>query len=302
MENHRDLDEEVGIFEKRNQLSNLEYDMCRGQMILKFIRKEISHLHDLSVLDLGCGEGGITITLSQACKQIVAMDILPYRIRLTDTRMKNKGIANTFVVRSDGAHLPFRDNSFNLVVVNGVLEWIPTSHAQNPQKTQFNALREVRRVLTNGGFLYLAIENRYFLSFFFGAVDQHSRLRFVTILPRKIATFYSTILKKRPYKTYLYSYWGLIHLLKNAGFSQTSFYVPFPEYRFPALVISIFDRKGLLNAIKAKPGKLGKLATKLILSARLTRLLIHHFIVIAKAMKTPTQTRNVQDPNGVRRK
>ena len=279
----------VGISIKK-RFSNLEYEMYRGKMILKFIKKKIDNLHDLSTLDLGCGGGGITITLSQACKKIVAMDINAHRVKVTNTRIKNKNITNTFVVRSDGAHLPFRDNFFSLVIVNGVLEWIPTSHTQNPQKTQFNALAEVTRVLENGGFLYLGIENRYFLSFFFGAVDQHSQLRFVTLLPRKIANFYSMILKKRPYKTYLYSYWGLIRLLKNAGFPYISFYVPFPDYRFPALVVSISDRRGLLSAVKAKRGKLGKLAIKIIVSAGLTRLLIHNFVVIAVAMKTPTQT------------
>lgn len=250
-------------------------------MMLKFVKEKISIPSGFSMLDLGCGPGGITMIFSRICEKIVAMDISPDRIKLTNTHIKNENIANAFAVRSDGANLPFKDNAFNLVIVNGVLEYIPILHAQNPQKMHSKALSEVKRVLKNGGFLYLGIENRYFFSYLLGKMD-HSKLRFAAVLPRKIANFYSKLLKKRLYKTYIYSYWRLIHLLYDAGFSSMSFYVPFPTYRIPALVAGILDKKELLDAIKAKQGKLGKTVTKFVVLTGLTKLFIHDFIVIAR--------------------
>ena len=76
------------------------------------------------------------------------------------------------IVRGNASQLPFPDDFFDLVVCNGVLEWIGViNDTVEPREAQIAFLQEVKRVLSRRGCLYVGIENRFGLPFFLGALD-----------------------------------------------------------------------------------------------------------------------------------
>lgn len=98
---------------------------------------------DSSVLDLGCGRGGVVELFWRHVKVAVGVD--PDSPSLSEHRA-----AGMPLIRGVGETLPFVDESFDLVVSVWVLE-----HLKDPVST----LREVRRVLRPGGHLVFVTPN-----------------------------------------------------------------------------------------------------------------------------------------------
>lgn len=88
------------------------------------------------ILDVGCGTG---LILRHLPKGSVGLDINPRNI----PRAK-KHAPHTEVVLGDAERLPFKDNSFPMVICTDVLEHFPDPH---------KPLKEIFRVLAPGGFL-----------------------------------------------------------------------------------------------------------------------------------------------------
>ena len=97
---------------------------------------------------------------------------------------------------SDG-HLPFDDNTFDVVISNHVIEHIPN------QKLH---IYEIYRVLKDKGILYLATPNKFWI------VDPHYRLPFISWLPRKFSKVY---LKNKKWDIFPLSFSMLKRLTKN---------------------------------------------------------------------------------------
>jgi SAM-dependent methyltransferase/Ser/Thr protein kinase RdoA (MazF antagonist) len=158
----------------------------------------------------------------------------------------------TLIAAGDGRFLPFRDGTFDLVTLSGVLEWIPDDEraweggktkmgrvarmlwsqfgASNPRRTQIEFLREIRRILRPRGQLFVAIENRLGFEYFVGMPDHHSGLRFNSLLPRIVANLYSIARARKPYRTYTYSIPGFTRLFRAAGYADEEFYGLTPGY------------------------------------------------------------------------
>jgi SAM-dependent methyltransferase len=99
------------------------------------------------VLDAGCGGGGTALSLAEESAFAVGLD-LEARFAGSGTRLAaEKGIANAAFVQGDGAQLPFRDATFDLVFSHSVIEHVTTAPGY---------LRECHRVLRAGGVLYLS--------------------------------------------------------------------------------------------------------------------------------------------------
>ena len=99
-------------------------------------------------------------------------------------------IENVRVVRAAFPDLPFADGSVDLVVFNGVLEWLPSRQpSEPPAEVQRASLRKAFRLLKPGGHVYVGIENRWCYEYFLGAKDPHIGVPWVTILPRWIANW-----------------------------------------------------------------------------------------------------------------
>ena len=198
---------------------------------------------DSKVLDLGSGWGATAIALSRVVSKVVALDATYENLRFIDIRCQQENITNVVPVNADVVHyarLPLPDNYFDLVVMVGVLEWMGDAQPEEDAvETQKSVLGKVRRTLKPSGKLYLAIENRFGFTYFLGKPDEHTNLRFVTLLPRWLADIYSRIVRKKPYRTYTHSRNGLRHLLRECGFSKMEFYSPISYYINPRYYVSL---------------------------------------------------------------
>jgi len=96
------------------------------------------------LLDIGCGDGFFSkrLALQTSDSNLVGCDI----------RMSVKGKFNIPLVICDAQHLPFRDKSFNKIIMIEVLE-----HLFNGK----SACDEVSRVLATYGRAYIATPNSY---------------------------------------------------------------------------------------------------------------------------------------------
>jgi len=192
------------------------------------------------VLDVGAGSGVLSQALSYNYAHVVALEPVLERIEFMKTRFQQEQRNNITLVRGDLLNLPFPESSFDLVVMSGVLEWVPlTDKNANPKDVQMVALKNAFRVLKPGGILYLGIENRMLMQYFFGKKDPHGGLPFVTILPRVLADIYSKIKTGEPYRNYIYSSNGYEKLLRACGFSRVKIYGAFPSYNDPRDIVPL---------------------------------------------------------------
>jgi len=206
-----------------------EYILDRNRANFHFL---LSLDENSCILDAGAGWGTISFSLARFYKRVFAFDIVKQRVKFIDMQRRDLGVNNLIPAIGHTNHLPFRDNYFDLVILNGVLEWIPyLDKKKNPYIQQLTALKELRRVLKKGGKIYIGIENRWAFINFLGFKDTHSGLRFAPVLPRVIADIYSKIVKGEPFVEYTYTIFELKKILKKAGFKGIEFYAPLPTYR-----------------------------------------------------------------------
>ena len=93
------------------------------------------------LLEVGCGMGSDLLQFARGGALCTGVDLTPRSIEISRHRFSLYGERGDFVL-SDGEHLPFADESFDVVYSNGVLHHTPDTAG---------AIREVHRVLRPGG-------------------------------------------------------------------------------------------------------------------------------------------------------
>lgn len=236
---------------------------------IDWIFHKVSFTNNHRFLDIGSGLGMIVFLASKMYKEVYSLENILERIIFQNEVIKNKKIENIFLFRADGLRLPFKDDYFDFISINGVLEWIGLNDIfKNPKYIQIQFLKEVRRVLKPNGNLYIGIENRVAPKYFRGAMD-HSGYAYTSIMPRFLANLYMKVVKKPAqhyttssktktklynYSTYTYSYIGYQRLLKKAGYPIVEIYYTSPDYNAPELSFNLntadFYLKYRRNSIK----------------------------------------------------
>ncbi len=217
-----------------------------SEMILNLDRANWHWLIDLPpasrVLDLGAGTGTNSHALARYYREVVAVEPVLERVEFMRHRFTQERLDNVKIIRTSLWDLPFPGATFDLVVMNGVLEWVATGVPGDPGALQRAALDNVFRLLRPGGYFYLGIENRLSLGSFVGYPDPHCGVPWVTILPRAVADWYARR-HGQPggYRQYLYSAGGYRRLLESAGFSEIEIYLALPSYNHPRFLLPLED-------------------------------------------------------------
>ena len=284
------------VYESEKGMSLAQSGIERGFQMVRFLEREIGSLEEKTVLDVGCGLGGITLALADRCQMVVGMDHdIPNRLAVFRKRLKERRCQNIALIAADCRNLPFHPKTFDLIIMNGVLEWLGESNGScAPTEIQSAVLKSIHHLLKDDGMLYLAIENRYYPAN--AIIDPHARLPLVAFLPRPLASVISRLLSKKQYRTYIYSYWGLQRLLARAGFGHQEFFVPLTNYYYPYELVSIEDRREVIAMLEKFPegimtpeyivqvrGRYGYFKWKylhLVTRLGLLKLLCHSFIVL----------------------
>lgn len=102
------------------------------------------------VLDIGCNEGLLLSSIGTRSKNAIGIDI---RSGCFEKRYKSHNIK---FINANAEQLPFKDEAFDVVIMSDVLE-----HIINPK----NAIKEIDRVLSKGGFFLLTVPNKGALDF-----------------------------------------------------------------------------------------------------------------------------------------
>jgi len=122
-------------FEKLHHLLRLvDFDGYRGR----------------SVLEVGCGAGVDLARFAKGGAEVTGVDLAPSAIELARANFSQQGLRGRFEV-ADGEHLPFPDNSFDLVYAHGVVQY-----TANPRQL----VEECRRVVKPGGEAVFQVYNR----------------------------------------------------------------------------------------------------------------------------------------------
>jgi ArsR family transcriptional regulator len=93
-------------------------------------------------VDLGIGDGLLTLMLSEVAHSVTAVDISTQMLAQLKVRAAQRGINNVTTVEADIEDLPLSDSSFDVAVLSQALH-----HAKSPRQ----ALVEARRILIPGG-------------------------------------------------------------------------------------------------------------------------------------------------------
>jgi ubiquinone/menaquinone biosynthesis C-methylase UbiE len=135
---------------------------------------------DLVVLDLGCGIGRVAQFVAPHCKVLLAADISPRMLEIARERLAAH--ANVRYLRSEPSSLPgVEDGAVDLLYSVLVLQHVEREDA-------FLMLRDIRRVVRDGGVAYLTFPNLlhdgYLAAFVYyaesGEVTNTARARFYT--------------------------------------------------------------------------------------------------------------------------
>src|SRR5437762_7439196 len=102
------------------------------------------------VLDLGSGAGTDSLVAAQMVGEqghVTGIDMTPAMLAKARAAAAEMGASNVEFVESEAERLPFADESFDVVVSNGVIDLIPDKDA---------VFAELHRVLAPGGRMQLA--------------------------------------------------------------------------------------------------------------------------------------------------
>jgi SAM-dependent methyltransferase len=195
------------------------------------------------VVDIGAGFGTISVALARSAAHVYAIDRSAGRAQTTAARARAEGLANVTAIHADGLTLPLGSGTCDLALLIGVLEWTGFGH-DDPLASQATVLSEVSRVLKPGGTLLIGIENRFGAHYFLGSREEHTKLRFPSLLPRAVANMYCRVLQGRKLTTYTHSRRALVELVRRAGL-EPRVGVALPSYSEPQLS---FDPEDLERA------------------------------------------------------
>ena len=144
-----------------------ELSVERGKFV-KIIIEKYLECENLNVLDLGSGEGGTSIIFS------VQNKVFSYDLNLIRLERQKNNFSNYYKINGDALKLPFKKNSFDLIIVQDVIEHL----------TDVSGLiTEINILLKHNGIIYISTPNKY--SIFNIIADPHWGLPLISIFTRE---------------------------------------------------------------------------------------------------------------------
>jgi len=134
------------------------------------------------ILEVGCGTGGLSVALELAGGNCYGIEPDFYGATTACLR-SNRYDGNSQFVMAAGELMPFKDEIFDIVISFVVIE-----HVQDIS----SVLYEINRVLKRGGHLHLFAPNNIWPR------DEHYRIFYPHILPKKLGKIYIKLRGKNP--------------------------------------------------------------------------------------------------------
>ena len=225
------------------------------------------------VLEIGPGFGQFTDKIAQKAKSVDVLEVDSDQADFIREKLRQEAITNV-TVTTGGAdcRLPYAAASFDLAILNLVLEWCATRLTEPHEEAQLRLLREIARVLRPGGKLYIATKNRFAVRYLIGKPDEHYRnMRFGSALPR----WFAEGLHRQRSRGRLYSWRGLRRLLEDAGFNVEQSWWAAPEMRYPDEMVAVDSNS--VRAARRRGIRQGHGRAERLLTSLLPAPLVKHF-------------------------
>ena len=205
------------------------------------------------LLDYGCGIGSLSVPAARHGASVTLVDSCLPRLQMAVARIKQSGSNVTAYACQNWRSLPGDVAGFDIILVNGVLEWVASSVGTgfaSVLETQLDFLRNKRERLAPGGIIYLAIENRFALQYLMGYPEDHTNIAYISLMPREKA---NELHRKEKGSDFTHWTWGLDEFDENlprAGLAVRKGYAVFPDYRFPQMIADLDDTGALRRGLE----------------------------------------------------
>jgi ubiquinone/menaquinone biosynthesis C-methylase UbiE len=139
----------AAIYQRKENLYARIYQQRRTVALSLVDRMALPQGADIS--EIGCGPGLSTVALAQRGYLVHAIDTVSAMTEATRKRARRVGLQHRVMTSmSDVRNLAFPDNSFQLVLMIGVTEWLDSLG---------QPLKEIARVIAPGGLLIVSSDN-----------------------------------------------------------------------------------------------------------------------------------------------
>jgi SAM-dependent methyltransferase len=189
-------------------------------------------------LDVGSGWGQLAIPLARQTR-LHALDQTVSRIRILREIARQEKVHSQYYV-GDFLTFPFLPESFDLIVMNGSLEYVGLGHESSAWDCQLTALRRAKDLLKPKGQLYIGIENALGLKYLMGAPDDHTGKQY-QFLTGKLGPERSNQIAIWPLSQYL-------KLFNLAELPSVEAYACFPDYKIPDHIIPLSHVDSFIHA------------------------------------------------------
>lgn len=194
---------------------------------LSDLRKNIINWYNFkincNVLEIGCGMGAITSVLCEKCAHVTAVELSKRRAIATQHRCRN--MSNLDIIVGNLNDIEFHD-TYDYITLIGVLEYQEKFTISKEPFKDF--ILKIKSLLKPDGKLLIAIENKYGIKYWCGNAEDHTGMPFDGINQYTIGN--------RGAKTFSKN--ELNELITKSGFSQSKFYYPMPDYKFPNYIFT----------------------------------------------------------------
>lgn len=178
---------------------------------------------DASVLEIGAGCGAITGGLAKKVRSVTCVDLSRRRSLINGTR--NRKCDNVRIMVGNFNDIVLEEK-FDYITLIGVMEY--AAYYTEGKEPFRGFLENIAKLLKPDGKVLIAIENKFGMKYWAGCREDHTGGFFDGLegyhqTDSKVRTFGKEELKE---------------ILNSAGYGETQFYYPFPDYKFPQQIFS----------------------------------------------------------------
>ncbi len=174
------------------------------------------------ILEIGAGMGAITGVLCKKAKSVTSIELSKQRASVIAS--KHKKCDNLEIIVGNLNDIKF-DKKFDYITLIGVLEYANLFTKSDNPFDEF--LTNIKKLLKPDGKLLIAIENKFGIKYFAGAVEDHTSIKYDGIVGYSNKKGPITFGKKE-----------IQDLLTRNGLSNVRFYYPLPDYKLPNVIFS----------------------------------------------------------------
>jgi len=208
-----------------------------------------------TVLDVNSGLGALTHALALHYHHVVSVEPVANMVRFAKLRLEQEGLTNVDLIQTTLAGLPFSSDTFDLIVLNGVLEWVREWRSSGTSRdAQVAVLTDLRRLLKPRGVLVIGSENRFGYTSFLRR-GSHPRVQSLSRRYSWLDALYRRLEKPGFYRSladptkgdgpYTHTPNGYVDLLRQAGFSRVDLWWPPNGYNSPHTLLRASNRSAI---------------------------------------------------------